>query len=160
MQKNGKLELTWVGKYDIKDVEPRVLVEDSHKSYGDPDSKNMLIQGDNLIALQSLQQNFAGKIKCIYIDPPYNTGSAFEQYDDSISHSIWLSLMRDRLSLLWELLTNENGVLLISINDDECHYLKVLCDELFGRDKFIATLIWNYEGNTDNQAKIINYKFN
>ena len=157
MQKNGKLELTWVGKYDIKDVEPRVLVEDSHKSYGDPDSKNMLIQGDNLIALQSLQQDFAGKIKCIYIDPPYNTGSAFEQYDDSISHSIWLSLMRDRLSLLWELLTNENGVLLISINDDECHYLKVLCDELFGRDKFIATLIWNYEGNTDNQAKIINY---
>lgn len=157
MQKSGKLELTWVGKYDSKVVEPRILVEDNLKSYGDPNSENMLIQGDNLIALQSLQQDFAGKIKCIYIDPPYNTGSAFEQYDDSVAHSIWLNLMRDRLRLLWELLTHENGVLLISINDDECHYLKVLCDELFGRDKFVASLIWNYEGNTDNQAKIINY---
>ena len=75
MQKTGKLELTWVGKYDDKVVEPRILMEDVEKSYGDPTSDNMLIHGDNLIALQALQQDFAGRIKCIYIDPPYNTGS-------------------------------------------------------------------------------------
>ena len=157
MELKGKLELTWVGKYDTKVVEPRILMEDHNKSYGDPLSKNMVIHGDNLIALQALQQDFAGQIKCIYIDPPYNTKSAFESYDDDLEHSIWLGLMRDRLTLLWSLLTDDNGVLLISINDDECHYLKVLCDELFGRSKFIASLIWNYEGNTDNTAKIINY---
>lgn len=101
MQKKGKLELTWVGKYDEeKPVEPRILLEDTEKSYGDPDSENMLIHGDNLIALQALQQDFVGKIKCIYIDPPYNTGSAFEYYDDDVEHSIWLSLMRKRLLLL------------------------------------------------------------
>jgi adenine-specific DNA-methyltransferase len=99
----------------------------------------------------------AGKVKCVYIDPPYNTGSAFEDYDDGVEHSLWLSLMRERLVLLWRLLSEHSGVLLISINDDEVHYLKVLCDELFGRDKFIAYLVWHYEGNTDNQAKIINY---
>ncbi len=157
MQKTGKLELTWVGKYDEKVVEPRILVEDKSKSYGDPSSENMLIHGDNLIALQALQQDFAGKIKCIYIDPPYNTGSAFESYDDNLDHSIWLNMMKPRLELLWSLLKDENGVILISVNDDECHYLKVLCDELFGRRNFIASLVWNYEGNTDNQAQIINY---
>lgn len=104
MQKKGKLELTWVGKYDEeKPVEPRILLEDTEKSYGDPDSENMLIHGDNLIALQALQQDFVGKIKCIYIDPPYNTGSAFEYYDDDVEHSIWLSLMRKRLLLLHSL---------------------------------------------------------
>lgn len=157
MQKTGKLELTWVGKYDEKVVEPRILVEDKSKSYGDPSSENMLIHGDNLIALQALQQDFAGKIKCIYIDPPYNTGSAFESYDDNLEHSLWLNMMKPRLELLWSLLKDENGVILISVNDDECHYLKVLCDELFGRRNFIASLVWNYEGNTDNQAQIINY---
>jgi len=97
MHKKGKLELTWVGKYDEeKPVEPRILLEDTEKSYGDPGSENMLIHGDNLIALQALQQDFVGKIKCIYIDPPYNTGSAFEYYDDDVEHSIWLSLMRKR----------------------------------------------------------------
>ena len=100
MQKTGKLELTWVGKYDDKVVEPRILMEDVEKSYGDPTSDNMLIHGDNLIALQALQQDFAGRIKCIYIDPPYNTGSAFEYYDDNLEHSIWLSLMKQRLILL------------------------------------------------------------
>lgn len=88
MQKSGKLELTWVGKYDTKVIEPRILVEDFEKSSGDPNFPNMLIHGDNLIALQALTQDFAGKIKCIYIDPPYNTGSAFEQYDDNVEHSI------------------------------------------------------------------------
>lgn len=87
MQKTGRLELTWVGKYEDKVVEPRILLEDTSKSYGDPSSENMLIHGDNLIALQALQQDFSGEIKCIYIDPPYNTGSAFEHYDDNLEHS-------------------------------------------------------------------------
>ena len=159
-----RLELTWIGKDERPRLEPRILLEDADKSYHakarvtDHDIfDNMLIQGDNLLALKALEQEYTGRVKCIYIDPPYNTGAAFESYDDGIAHSIWLSLMRERLDILWRLLTKENGTILISINDDECHYLKVLCDELFGRDKFVASLIWNYEGNTDNQAKIINY---
>lgn len=153
MQKKGKLELTWVGKYDEeKPVEPRILLEDSEKSYGDPDSENMLIHGDNLIALQALQQDFAGKIKCIYIDPPYNTGSAFEQYDDNLEHSIWLQFMRDRLVLLKELLA-EDGSIWISIDDDEQAYLKVLCDEIFGRQNFVANVIWEKKYAPQNDAK-------
>ncbi|QIN32730.1 site-specific DNA-methyltransferase [Legionella longbeachae] len=161
-QQKTKLELTWIGKENRPRLEPRILLEDSEKSYSastaDTDYyDNRLIFGDNLLALKALEQEFYGKVKCIYIDPPYNTGSAFESYDDGVEHSLWLSLMRERLVLLWSLLSLDNGVLLISINDDECHYLKVLCDELFGRNAFISTLVWNYEGNTDNQAKIINY---
>lgn len=153
MQKKGKLELTWVGKYDEeKPVEPRILIEDKDKSYGDPDSENMLIHGDNLIALQALQQDFAGKIKCIYIDPPYNTGSAFEQYDDNLEHSIWLQFMKDRLVLLKELLA-EDGSIWISIDDDEQAYLKVLCDEIFGRQNFVANVIWEKKYTVANDAK-------
>lgn len=140
MQKKGKLELTWVGKYDEeKPVEPRILREDPEKSYGDPDSENMLIHGDNLIALQALQQDFAGKIKCIYIDPPYNTGSAFEYYDDDVEHSIWLSLMRKRLLLLHSLLSDD-GFLCCHIDDSESHYLKVVLDEIFGRSNYLTTM--------------------
>ncbi len=146
MRKTGKLELTWVGKYDEKVVEPRILVEDKSKSYGDPDSENMLIHGDNLIALQALQQNFAGKIKCIFIDPPYNTGAAFEHYDDNIEHSTWLSLMKSRLVLLHELLA-ECGTLFIQIDDNEQAYLKVLCDEIFGRSNFINMVSVNAKVN-------------
>lgn len=143
MQKKGKLELTWVGKYDEeKPVEPRILLEDTEKSYGDPDSENMLIHGDNLIALQALQQDFAGKIKCIYIDPPYNTGSAFEYYDDGMEHSEWLQMMYLRLKLLRELLS-ENGSIWIQIDDEEQAYLKVLCDEIFGRANFINMISVN-----------------
>ena len=152
MQKTGRLELTWVGKYDEKIIEPRILLEDKSKSYGDPASKNMLIHGDNLIALKALQQDFAGKIKCIYIDPPYNTGSAFKQYDDSVEHSIWLSLMRDRLVLLKSLLC-EDGTIWISIDDDEQAYLKVLCDEIFGRANFVANVIWEKKYSPQNDAK-------
>lgn len=141
MQKTGKLELTWVGKYDEVAVEPRILIEDPSKSYGDPNSENMLIHGDNLIALQALQQDFAGKIKCIYIDPPYNTGTAFEYYDDGLEHSKWLSMMRPRLQLLRELLADD-GAIFISIDDDEYAYLKVICDEIFQRSNFVGTLIW------------------
>ena len=136
MQKTGRLELTWVGKYDEKVIEPRILLEDQSKSYGDLSSGNMLIHGDNLIALQALQQDFAGKIKCIYIDPPYNTGSAFEYYDDNVEHSTWLSLMKSRLVLLHQLLS-DNGTLFIQIDDNEQAYLKVLCDEIFGRQSYI-----------------------
>ena len=140
MQKKGKLELTWVGKYDEeKPVEPRILIEDKDKSYGDPASENMLIHGDNLIALQALQQDFAGKIKCIYIDPPYNTGSAFEYYDDDVEHSIWLSLMRKRLLLLHNLLADD-GFLCCHIDDSESHYLKMVLDEIFGRSNYLTTL--------------------
>ena len=129
MEHRGKLELTWVGKYEEKAIEPRILVEDPEKSYGDPHSENMLIHGDNLIALQALQQDFAGRIKCIYIDPPYNTGSAFEYYDDGVEHSIWLSMMRPRLQLLRSLLTDD-GFLFAQIDDNEQAYLKVLLDEV------------------------------
>ena len=122
MQKKGKLELTWVGKYDEeKPVEPRILIEDKDKSYGDPDSENMLIHGDNLIALQALQQDFAGKIKCIYIDPPFNTGQAFENYDDNLEMSIWLNLMRKRLVLLHELL-RDDGTIFVHIDDSYLPY--------------------------------------
>jgi len=102
---------------------------------------NRLIFGDNLLALKALEQEFAGKIKCIFIDPPYNTGSAFEHYDDGVEHSLWLSLMRERLVLLWRLL-REDGSLWITIDDNECHYLKVLCDELFGRASFVTSIAW------------------
>jgi adenine-specific DNA-methyltransferase len=164
MTKKQKLELTWIGKDHRPKLEPRILLEDDTKTYHAKHRitendifDNKLIFGDNLLALKALEQEYAGKIKCVYIDPPYNTGSAFESYEDGLEHSIWLSLMRERLDILWRLLSPKNGAILISINDDECHYLKVLCDELFGRDKFVASLVWNYEGNTDNQAKIINY---
>lgn len=153
MQKKGKLELTWVGKYDEEmPVEPRILIEDKDKSYGDPDSENMLIHGDNLIALQALQQDFAGKIKCIFIDPPYNTGSAFEQYDDGVEHSIWLTMMRDRLVLLRELLADD-GSIWISLDDNEVFYLKVLMDEIFSRKCFVGTVIWRSSDNSNNDSK-------
>lgn len=143
MQKKGKLELTWVGKYDKeKPVEPRLLIEDTEKSYGNPASKNMLIHGDNLIALQALQQDFYDSIKCVYIDPPYNTGSAFEYYNDNLEHSTWLSLMKSRLILLRDLLS-EDGSIWIQIDDEEQAYLKVLCDEVFGRSNFINMISVN-----------------
>ena len=142
MQHSGKLELTWVGKYKRPKIEPRLLVEDKTKSYGDPASENMLIHGDNLIALQALQQNYSGTIKCIYIDPPYNTGSAFEHYDDNLEHSIWLNLMRERLILLKELLADD-GTIWIQIDDEEQAYLKIVCDEVFGRSNFVNMISVN-----------------
>ena len=153
MQRTGKLELTWVGKYDDKNVEPRILIEDSSKSYGDPQNDNMLIHGDNLIALQALQQDFGGKVRCIYIDPPYNTGTAFEHYDDGIEHSEWLNLMYPRLQLLWNLLS-EDGSIWISIDDDEQAYMKVLCDEVFGRSHFVSTIVWQKRTSPDMRAAI------
>ena len=134
-----KLELTWIGKGNEPTLEPRILIEDPTKSYGDPTAQNMLIHGDNLLALKALEQDYTGKIKCIYIDPPYNTGSAFEYYDDNIEHSIWLDLMHQRLIILKKLLAKD-GFFTCHIDDSEGHYLKVLLDEIFGRDNYLTTL--------------------
>ena len=154
-EKLQRLELTWPGKEDRFNPEPRILLEDKEKSYSrsaeqmtlpgsavEPTFDNMLIHGDNLLALKALEQDYTGKIKCIYIDPPYNTGNAFEHYDDGLEHSIWLSLMRDRLEILKRLLSNDGGSIWISIDADESHYLKVLCDEIFGRQCFVDEVIW------------------
>lgn len=150
--KNQKLELTWIGKGNEPKLEPRILIEDPSKSFGDPKAENMLIHGDNLLALKALEQDFAGKIKCIYIDPPYNTGNAFEHYDDGVEHSQWLNLMKPRLDILKNLLMEE-GSIWISIDDDESHYLKVLCDEVFGRVNFVANVIWEKKYSPQNDAK-------
>lgn len=139
MEHKGKLELTWVGKYDDKVIEPRILMENREKSYGDPRSENMLIHGDNLIALQALQQDFGGRIKCIYIDPPYNINTANGQYDDNIANSEWLSLIKQRLILL-EGLLSDDGVILVQIDKEQSAYLKVLMDEVFGRNSYITTI--------------------
>jgi adenine-specific DNA-methyltransferase len=156
MPNKQKLELTWIGKENRPRLEPRILLEDPEKSYHAPHRitdkdifDNRLIFGDNLLALMALEQEFAGKIKCIFIDPPYNTGSAFTHYDDGLEHSIWLSLMRDRLELLRTLLTDD-GSIWITIDDNEAHYLKVMCDEMFGRSCFVADLAWR-SGDAPNK---------
>ncbi len=148
MTRNPRLELTWIGKEHRPRLEPRILLEDPEKSYHAPQRMsendifdNRLIFGDNLLALKALEQEFAGKVKCVFIDPPYNTGSAFTHYDDGVEHSLWLSLIRDRLELIKALL-GEMGSLWITIDDNEAHYLKILCDEVFGRSNFIATIVW------------------
>ena len=138
-----KLELTWIGKDEVREaIEPRILIEDPKYSYGNTESGNMLIHGDNLLALKALEQEYSGKVKCIYIDPPYNTGNAFDLYDDSIEHSIWLGLMKQRLVLLQHLLSND-GCIWIQIDDEEQAYLKVLCDEIFGRNNFVNMISVN-----------------
>lgn len=153
MSKNKqKLELTWIGKDREVNLEPRILVEVPEKSYGDKNSENMLIHGDNLLALKALEQDFAGKIKCIYIDPPYNTGSAFEHYDDNVEHSKWLSLMKQRLEILHTLLA-EDGSIWISLDDNEQAYCKILMDEIFGRRNFINNVIWQKKYSPQNDAK-------
>jgi len=141
--KKQKLELTWIGKENRAKLEPRILLEEPERSYHaaqrvtDADIyDNLLIHGDNLLALKALEQNYAGKVKCIYIDPPYNTGQAFEHYDDGLEHSIWLSLMRERFETLRRLLT-DNGTFFCQLNDDEMAYGKVLLDEVFGRSNFL-----------------------
>ena len=148
MTKKQRLELTWIGKDVRPQLEPRILLEDPERSYtaahrvsDDDIFDNRLIFGDNLLALKALESEFAGKVKCIFIDPPYNTGSAIKDYDDGIEHSSWLSLIRDRLDILRNLLSDD-GSLWITIDDNEAHYLKVLCDEVFGRANFVSTVIW------------------
>ena len=151
----NKLELTWYGKEKEIHVEPRLLIEnvDLSNTAADPDTENILIHGDNLLALKALESKYAGQVKCIYIDPPYNTGSAFEHYDDNLEHSQWLNLIRPRLELLWNLLSDE-GSLWISIDDDEQAYMKVLCDELFSRGCFVASIVWQKRTSPDMRASI------
>jgi len=156
-----RLELTWIGKENRPKLEPRILLEDPSKSYCAPNRvtakdqfDNRLIFGDNLLALKALEAEFTGKVKCIYIDPPYNTGSAFTHYEDGIEHSIWLSLIRDRLEILRRLLS-EDGSIWISIDDNEMPYLRVLMDEIFGRHNFIATCIWEKVYSPKSTAKFL-----
>lgn len=160
MSKKQKLELTWIGKENRPKLEPRILLEEQAKSchakhrVTDNDIfDNQLIFGDNLLALKALEAEFAGKVKCVFIDPPYNTGSAFTHYDDGVEHSIWLSLMRDRLEIIRRLLS-EDGSLWITIDDNEAHYLKVLCDEIFGRVNFIADVVWQKRISPDNRLRL------
>jgi adenine-specific DNA-methyltransferase len=176
MSKKQKLELTWIGKDKRPRLEPRILLEDKSLSYRvnktiqsaqaeipfeTPDSNsaessydNLLIHGDNLLALKALEQQYAGKVKCVFIDPPYNTGSAFTHYDDGLEHSLWLSLMRDRLEAIRTLLA-EDGSLWITIDDNEAHYLKVLCDEVFGRENFVCNAIWQKKFSPQNDERLI-----
>ena len=132
----------------------RLLEEIPELSYGEKDNENLLIQGDNLEALKALIPFYAGKVKCIFIDPPYNTKSAFEHYDDNLEHSKWLSLMYPRLELLRELLA-EDGSIWVTINDNESHYLKVMMDEVFGRNNFISNSIWQKKYAASNDAKTL-----
>lgn len=152
-----RLELTWIGKEEQPRLEPRILLEDEELSYSKCVSDNdivdnRLIHGDNLLALKALEQEFSGQVKCVFIDPPYNTGSAFELYDDGLEHSIWLSLMKDRLQLLRELLALD-GSLWIAIDDNEVHYLKVLCDEVFGRSNFVGNIVWQSKDTPGNDSR-------
>ena len=162
MSKKQKLELTWIGKDESPKLEPRILIEDPDLSYHSKHKisendlfDNKIIFGDNLLALKALEQDYTGKVKCIYIDPPYNTGSAFEYYDDGVEHSIWLSLIRDRLMLLKNLLS-EDGFIFVQIDNNEMAYLKVLMDELFGRNCFINDIVWKRRGGSANPNNRLN----
>lgn len=165
MMNKKKLELTWIGKDKRPRLEPRIFLEDKNLSYQAPSTAtsgesdvsrafndNLLIHGDNLLALKALEQQYAGKVKCIFIDPPYNTGSAFTHYDDGLEHSMWLTMMRDRLELLRTLMS-EDGSIWITIDDNEAHYLKIICDEIFGRINFVSNAIWHKKYTVANDAK-------
>lgn len=155
-----RLELTWIGKDERPRLEPRILLEDLTLSYhastrhsSSDVFDNRLIFGDNLLALKALEQHYSGKIRCIFIDPPYNTGSAFEHFDDGLEHSIWLGMVRDRIELLYRLLSDD-GSLWITIDDNECHYLKVVCDEIFGRLNYVASMVWEKDSGRKNDTDI------
>lgn len=169
--KKQKLELTWIGKDKRPRLEPRIFLEDKSLSYQaaaenqaaealfSADAQqpkafhdNLLIHGDNLLALKALEQQYAGKVKCVFIDPPYNTGSAFSHYDDGLEHSMWLSLMRDRLEIIRNLMSDD-GSLWITIDDNEAHYLKVMCDEIFGRENYVTSVIWEKADSPRNSAR-------
>ena len=131
----------------------RLLEEAPDLSAGDPHSENILLQGDNLEALKALLPFYAGRVKCIYIDPPYNTGSAFEHYDDNLEHTQWLGMIWPRLVLLRDLLA-EDGSIWINIDDNEAHYLKVAMDEVFGRKNFVANVVWQKRTSPDFRAAL------
>jgi adenine-specific DNA-methyltransferase len=161
MAKNQKLELQWIGKDQRPRLEPRILLADAELSYhakqrvtANDIFDNRLVFGDNLLALKALEQEFTGKVKCIFIDPPYNTGSAFEHYDDGIEHSLWLSMMRDRLEMLRRLL-REDGSIWITIDDHEMPYLRMVMDEVFGRSNFVAQCIWEKVYSPKSSARFL-----
>lgn len=156
----NKLELTWYGKEKEIHVEPRLLIENAELSNtaADPGTENILIHGDNLLALKALESKYAGLVKCIYIDPPYNTGSAFAHYDDNMEHSLWLQLMSSRLKILRNLL-HPNGSIWISLDDNEAHYLKVLGDDIFGRKNFIADIAWEKADSPRMDAKLFSTRY-
>ncbi len=149
--------LSWLTRdQDIntgKGVPYRLLEEATELSAGDLNSGNMLIQGDNLEALKALLPFYAGRVKCIYIDPPYNTRSAFEHYDDNLEHTKWLAMIWPRLELLRDLLA-EDGSIWVSIDDNEGHYLKVIMDEVFGRKNFVAANVWQKRYSRENREVI------
>ena len=156
--KNQKLELTWIGKENRPHLEPRILLEDPERSYHashrvtDQDIfDNRLIFGDNLLALKALEQEFYGKVQCIYIDPPFNTQQTFEHYDDGVEHSIWLTLMRDRLELLRKLL-HPSGSMFIHIDDTELGYLIAIADEVFGRTNRISVITFKQSSASGPKA--------
>jgi adenine-specific DNA-methyltransferase len=159
VDRKSKLELTWIGKENRPRLEPRILLEDPELSHHAPHRvaendifDNRLIFGDNLLALKALEQEVSGEIKCVVIDPPYNTGSAFEHYDDGIEHSLWLSLMRDRLELIHRLL-KASGSFWVSLDDNEAHYFRVMADEVFGRKNFVADIAWQKKYSPGNNEK-------
>ncbi len=161
-----KLELTWIGKDKRPKLEPRILLEEPELSYHASQKvtendifDNKLIFGDNLLALKALEQEYTGKVKCVFIDPPYNTGNAFEHYDDGLEHSLWLSLMRDRLEIIKKLMSHD-GSCWIVIDENEVHYLKVMCDEIFGRNGFVTTVVWKTTDNSNNNAKTFSLDHN
>lgn len=149
--------LTWLTRDEdigaAKRVPYRLLEEIAEHSAGDRSVGNMLIQGDNLEALKALLPFYAGRVKCIYIDPPYNTRSAFEHYDDNLEHTKWLAMMWPRLELLRELLS-EDGSIWITVDDDEAHYMKVICDEVFHRNNFIVNTIWQKRTSPDGRINM------
>ena len=165
MTKKTKLELTWPGKEERPKLEPRILIEDPDKSYraegpggaqGPGTFDNILIKGDNLLALKALEAEYAGKVKCVFIDPPYNTGSAFKHYEDGLEHSLWLSLVRHRILVLRKLLS-EDGSIWITIDDNEAHYLKVMLDEVFGRSNFLCDIAWEKRYSPPPDTKDFGY---
>lgn len=158
MNRKHKLELTWIGKEDRPKLEPRILIEEPERSYHaahrvtDHDIfDNRLIHGDNLLALKALEQEFSGKVQCIYIDPPFNTDQAFEHYDDGLEHSVWLSLMRERVLLLHKLLLS-TGSLFVHIDDNELGYLIAVLDEIFGRDNRVGVITFKQSAASGPKA--------
>jgi adenine-specific DNA-methyltransferase len=152
--------LNWMGREkatkSVKEVVMKILREDKSLSYGSGD--NVLVHGDNLEALKALLPFYAGQVKCIYIDPPYNTGSAFEHYDDNLEHSTWLNMMYPRLKFLRDFM-REDGSIWISLDDSEAHYCKVLCDEIFGRRNFIADVAWEKSDSPRMDAKLFSTRY-
>lgn len=149
----NKLELTWIGKETPIRIEPRILIENAALSNcaNDPNTENMLIHGDNLLALKALESKYAGQIKCIYIDPPFNTGQAFENYDDNLEMSIWLDLMRSRLRILHTLLADE-GTMFVHIDDQNLPYITLVLDEIFGKQNRLYLITFKQGAATGHKA--------